>query len=295
MKRTANFTQLFKYFVIVFILLIFLVVIIFPITTAFIATRSAKTTVEVPPQGFEEAILTTEDNIKLAGWYAAPQNATVIILVHGAGNTREKIKDHALLLLSEGYGVLAIDLRGHGESEGQTNKYGWEGTKDIGAAVNFLKAKPEVKNIGALGLSLGGEILLGSASSYPEIKAIASEGATYRCFDEFNDIDTIPNFQKNFSTMRIQDIAVKIFSDQEPPQTILSSVQASNHTKYLFIAAGNNQTEVDFNKLFYKKTQVLSSLWVVPNTNHTQGLNTHKDEYKDKLIGFYKQAFNRVE
>ena len=112
----------------------------------------------------------------LAGWYKPPLNGAVIILIHGAGGSREGMRPYAAMLARHGYGVLALDLRGHGASTGRTNRFGWQGTQDVGAAVAFLQARDEVKAIGGLGSSLGGEVLLGAASKYPALKAIAADG-----------------------------------------------------------------------------------------------------------------------
>jgi pimeloyl-ACP methyl ester carboxylesterase len=124
--------------------------------------------------------LTTDDQVMLAGWYKPPINGAAIILIHGAGGSREGMRPYAEMLAHHGYGVLALDLRGHGASTGLTNRFGWQGTHDVGAAVAFLQARDEVKMIGGLGSSLGSEVLLGAASEYPAMQAIAADGATTR-------------------------------------------------------------------------------------------------------------------
>jgi len=126
-----------------------------------------KETVGAPPVSFEAVTLTTDDQVMLAGWYKPPINGTAIILIHGAGGSREEMRAYADMLVRHGYGVLALDLRGHGASGGNTNRFSWQGTRDVGAAVDYLQARAEVKRIGGLGSSLGGEVLLGGAAEYP--------------------------------------------------------------------------------------------------------------------------------
>ena len=43
------------------------------------------------------------------------------------------------MLARHGYGVLLFDRRGEGESEGDPNIFGWQGERDIHAAVAFLQ------------------------------------------------------------------------------------------------------------------------------------------------------------
>ena len=51
---------------------------------------------------------------------------------------------HTRMLVHHGYGVLLFDRRGEGESQGASNLFGWGGDRDILAAVEFLKAQPDV-------------------------------------------------------------------------------------------------------------------------------------------------------
>ena len=45
---------------------------------------------------------------------------------------------------SAGYGILAYDARGHGQSAGQTNALGWAGANDLAGAVAFLDHQPGI-------------------------------------------------------------------------------------------------------------------------------------------------------
>ncbi len=117
------------------IILVYLVV---PIGFGVSAILPYRETVGAPPAGFETVTLTTDDQVRLAAWYKPPLNDTVIILSHGAGGSREQMRSYAEMLARHDYGVLSLDLRGHGESAGHTNHFGWQGTRDVGAAVSFF-------------------------------------------------------------------------------------------------------------------------------------------------------------
>ena len=83
------------------------------------------------------------------------------------------------MLARHGYGVLILDRRGVGDSEGDGSMFGWGGTPDIHAAVDFLKARPDVDpaRIGGIGFSVGGEEMLQAAAENPDLAAVVSEGA----------------------------------------------------------------------------------------------------------------------
>ncbi len=249
----------------------------------------AKETVGAPPAGFESVTLTTDDQVGLAAWYKPPLNGAAIILIHGAGGSREGMRPYAEMLARHGYGVLALDLRGHGASAGRTNRFGWQGTHDVGAAVVFLRGRDEVKAIGGLGSSLGGEALLGAASQYPAIKAIAADGATARSLDELLALPSERPLYRNFFS-RVAYAAVQILSGEAPPAPLLDSMIAAPSTSYLLITGGDNQMEVAFNELFAASTPGRSQLWIAPNAPHTGAFGMYPDEYEQRVMAFFDQA-----
>lgn len=269
------------------LIILLVLVLIFPLIMSFIATRPHNSEVGKAPDGYEEVEIITEDSIKLAGWYKSPENGACVLLLHGAGNNRKDTKDLASMLTNEGFGVLSFDFRGHGESGGSANLFGWDSDKDIKAAVNYLATKEEVKIVGALGQSMGAEILLGSLSQNPEITAVVSDGATYRSYEDFKHIDTIPDTAKKLSTLRIQDKILKLISHSNPPESIFNVISKNQDTEFLFIAAGNDDEEVSFNRLYSNIKPERSEIWIAPDTNHIQAFSKHHDEYAKKVIDFF--------
>lgn len=261
--------------------------IVFPAAMAVAAVFPTQESVGAPPDGFAEVALETGDGVTLAGWYAPSTNGAAIILVHGAGNSREGVRRYAEMLVRHGYGVLALDLRGHGESDGTSNRLGWQGTLDIEAAAAYLQAQPGVESLGALGLSMGGEVLLGAASSVPAMKSIVADGATRRCTDELRALPSERSLVRNF-TARVMYATVQILTGQEPPDPpLLESMQDAAGTRFLFIAGGSNDLEVDFNELFADTLGERSELWVAPDASHTGALSRYPEEYEQRVIGFF--------
>jgi pimeloyl-ACP methyl ester carboxylesterase len=279
---------------IVLILLLVTLQIILPIVVSIWVIIPLGTNSGEPPPGFAEIEMTTPDGVQLAAWYAEPQNGAVIVLVHGAGRGRESVRPYAAMLRENGFGVLAMNLRGFGDSEGRINRLGWNGTKDIGAAVDYLAGRDGIEAIGGLGLSLGGEVLLGAASQYPGIQAIVAEGATFRSINESIALPEKKHFYNNFSD-RLFTFAVGILSgDDQPDPTLLESVQAAQNASVLLIAAGKNKTEVAYNELFHETVPDRTSLWVIPNVNHTGGFSHDPDLYEEYVIGFFNETLLRL-
>lgn len=243
----------------------------------------------VAPPGFEAITLQTADGISLEAWYAPSSNGAAIVLLHGAGSSRAQLGGHAAMLVRHGYGVLALDLRGHGESGGTTNRLGWESTPDVGAAVDYLLGRPEVEHIGGLGLSMGGETLLGAASQYPQLAAIAADGATRRSLAELLDLPSERPLVRNF-TARVFFATVQLLSRQQPPAPLLGSMIAAPSTQFFLIAAGSNSSEVAFNEMFAATLGEQATLWIAPNAAHTAAFRQYPDEYEQRLIAFFDAA-----
>lgn len=73
----------------------------------------------------------------------------------------------------QGFSILAIDLRGHGQSSDSRLTFGITERKDIIAAVDWLKQKGfKSQKIGVLGVSMGSASVIGAAADDPDIAAV---------------------------------------------------------------------------------------------------------------------------
>ena len=151
-----------------------------PFAISYVVTHAARATVPTADLGapYENVEFTTADGLRLKGWYIPSRNRAAVISFPGRASSQKRAK----LLARHGYGVLLFDRRGEGESEGDPNTFGWQGERDIRAAVAFLQRQPDVDpgQIGGIGLSVGGEMMIEAAAKSSDLKAIVSEGASGR-------------------------------------------------------------------------------------------------------------------
>jgi len=131
------------------------------------------------PGSEPQAKIITKDNVILVGKFAPPKNPAkfTFILLHGLASDKGEWYGFADKLSRRGYGYLAIDMRGHGESNKTTDgadvdiKYfgppgpGSEWSKmveDADAMVKYLVGKRGIKKgtIALAGASIGANISL---------------------------------------------------------------------------------------------------------------------------------------
>ncbi len=94
----------------------------------------------------------------------------IVIVVHGLGGHSDLFKHGVRCLVPQGYGVYALDLRGHGRSPGQRGyiRQWQEFREDLRAFLQFIRSQETVENYFLWGHSMGGTISLDYALHYPE-------------------------------------------------------------------------------------------------------------------------------
>jgi alpha-beta hydrolase superfamily lysophospholipase len=107
----------------------------------------------------------------LAGrlWEAAP-DAPAVLIVPGLGSTKDNHADMAGLLAARGLAALALDLRGHGESEGRLDAGCLD---DVRAGLDALSARGH-RSLGMRGSSMGGMLALAAAADGARVDAVVA-------------------------------------------------------------------------------------------------------------------------
>jgi uncharacterized protein len=268
--------------------------VLLPIGLAYITTHVGRAV--VPPNdlrvAYENVSFTTSDGLKLVGWYVPSKNGAAVIAFPGRKGPQAK----ARMLARHGYGVLLFDRRGEGKSDGDPNSWGWGGTKDIKAAVAFLQRRPDVERgeIGGIGLSVGGEMMLDAASDTPSLAAVVSEGAGARMFTEEMDQDLAPAEKATMAMPAwLKQASIAVFSNQTPPTNLKELVPKIAPRAMLLIAAPNAPTGEDLNRGYYRAAGEPKTLWEIPESGHMGGQEARPAEYERRVIGFFDAALLR--
>lgn len=100
--------------------------------------------------------LNTSDGEQIGAWWiAAKSGRGTVIFLHGIGGSRAMFRDLFEPLARDGYGVLAVSLRCHGDSTGESHDVGYSARHDVIAAVEFLEQHAPGGRIVICGSSFG--------------------------------------------------------------------------------------------------------------------------------------------
>jgi MYXO-CTERM domain-containing protein len=275
-------------------LLAFLAVLL-PLGYAYVGTHVARPPVDDIDLGsaaVEAVRLHTSDGLTLEGSYVPSENGAAVIVAFG----RKGTQDPARMLARHGYGVLIFDRRGEGESDGDPNPFAWDGgEKDLRAAIDFLKRRPDVEpgRIGGLGLSVGGETFLQTAARSDDIAAVVSEGATARSGGELASVPGSPWAQVGLNGMIAAGTA--LFSNASPPEHLIDQVARISPRPLLLIYAPgvDNGDEQRFNRAYYREAGAPKAIWGVPDAGHVGAQDARPTEYERRMTRFFDAALRK--
>jgi dipeptidyl aminopeptidase/acylaminoacyl peptidase len=121
---------------------------------------------------------------EIAAWYIPqPTRRAALVMAHGkdSSRTREHARKNTQLMAElhrSGFAILAIDLRGHGQSSDARFSFGLNEHRDVLGAVDFLRADGYAPgHIGLHGVSMGGASVLLAAAVEPAVGAVVTDCA----------------------------------------------------------------------------------------------------------------------
>jgi len=153
-----------------------------------------------------ERVTFRADDFNIVGWYIHAgveiPRATVIACA-GRGGNKSTVLPRAKMLADAGYDVLAVDLRGHGESEGTYPSGGYKEKAELRAAVAFAKRRGS-RRIVMLGHSVGGVAVLHAAvDADPAVVGVIADSAFITAFDMMRRVRETGTYKPHSTGERI--------------------------------------------------------------------------------------------
>ena len=241
----------------------------------------------------EEITLDTGDNMHLKGVFhnSYPNSKKVIILHHGYTANRYVEYQYVPIFLQEGYNILVIDMRSHGESDGVYASYGYHESNDLDLWVEWIKRRKGVDaSIGLFGQSMGAATVMLYGARHPDKIRFIIEDCGYTDAREIikyqlkqAKIPKVP-FYTIIRRMAKRRFCLDIDSIIKEDELALCNVPT------LFIH-GKEDKLVPFvmsESLYNKKQGELDQLYLVEGADHMMSCVTNKTVYQEKIHDFLK-------
>ncbi len=144
----------------------------------------------------ERLALTTSDGLEVIAYEVRAEDPkAVIVFLSGIHNPSvTAFFGHARMLLDEGYSSILLEMRAHGESEGEVIALGYEEHRDVSAVIGHIEAESAYEDVPVVvfGASMGAATAINSIGQVPGIDGLISLSAYSSWDDVFVDNMGVP-------------------------------------------------------------------------------------------------------
>lgn len=252
--------------------------------------------IDLPVEPVEIPVYTDahEASSNVHGWLLrGVRGHGMVMLVHSLRSNRVEMLSRARFLNQQGYGVLLIDLRAHGETPGERITFGVQEAEDVEAAIVWLRNTFSGERIGAISVSLGAAAIV-LAKNPPRLDAVVLE-SLHPTIDEAVDNRLrlhLGNFGPVFSPLLLWQLSFRL--DVNPDE--LNPIdRIGNLSSPLLLISGTDDrhtTVAETERLFAAARQP-KELWIVPGGGHFNMHTYAGREYENRILDFLDRYLPR--
>ncbi|HDR7690345.1 alpha/beta hydrolase [Bacillus toyonensis] len=214
------------------------------------------------------------------------------IVVHGYNGIASEMTKYIRNFYERGYNVIAPDLRGHGNSEGDYVGMGWHDRKDVLLWIQQILKKDPNAEIALYGISMGGAtVMMTSGEDLPSnVKVIIEDCGYSTVSDEFTyqlkDLFHLPKFP----VMNAANTVTKLRAGYDLEEASAVKQVERSKTPMLFIH-GNADTFVPFEMLdqVYNAAKVEKEKLIVPGAGHGEAEKVDSNKYWNTVWKFVEK------
>lgn len=265
-----------------------------PLSSAYLFLRPVRVEVTQTPENLGlpyEDVRFPGDGIELAAWYVPGASNDGVVLAHGIHASRADFLDLTAALHQRGFTVLALDMRGHGASGGTFTTYGFRESKDLVAAVEYLKERG-ASAVTVVGFSLGAASALQAAALSEDIVGVVAHGS----FSALREQMQITG--QSLGPLAVLVPLIGLYGswlggiDIDTVQPI-ASVARLGHRPVFFIYGEDDKVVPISNGRRLLGAASAGELWLIPGGGHTESMTTAGDEYYSRIGNFLARALER--
>jgi uncharacterized protein len=247
----------------------------------------------LPDRRLRPAVFQSQDGTMLAGWYGAPAGtAATIILCHGVPGDKHDMAGLAVALMDAGFGVLAFDFRGWGDSDKTSITLGHREVEDVLAAVKYVQHQAETQlHIGIVGLSMGAAAAIVAAAQTPAIEAVVADSG-YARLDQ-----SVERATRRFlgplgslATRRVRRLGERLVGAPLASVAPIGAIAGISPRPVLIIHGKQDRlTDVGDAYALYRACGEPKALWIIDAAGHARTRRVGPEEYDRRVIGFFNR------
>jgi alpha-beta hydrolase superfamily lysophospholipase len=245
----------------------------------------------------EDLTIVAADGVRLDAWYFRPSNpnSSVVILLHGMGDTRAGVAGYAMMFLQHGYAVLLPDSRAHGASGGDITTYGVLERDDVRRWAEWLRPRtPGCEYL--FGESMGAAIAIQASAVTPGICAVTAE-ASFASFREIaNDrISQITHLGLWFPRTigaPVRDLAFFYararYGIDLASASPLQAIRETHVPTLLICGTADDDIPMRHSLELFRAGASHSELWIVEGAEHTGAFQVNPRVFEQRVVGWFQ-------
>lgn len=249
-------------------------------------TRPPCLPISAEPAGFDSVTLTGADGIALRGWWRAPRNGAVVLLLGGNGSSRDALLPEAYLLAERGFGVLTLEYR---NCAGGRASLGDRETGDVLVMARYARSQPGVRRAGALGFSAGAAAIIRAAARDDGIAALVTEGNYYALDEEIRSRGAAP-LSLAWQIEELTAITFQLVSGTHPSELRPGDDLVRVAPRPVLLIFGEREVDASRGQAQAVNAGAGAQLWVVPGAGHGEYRLLHPQEYESRVAEFFEST-----
>ncbi len=239
-----------------------------------------------------EVAFPSDSGAIIHGWWCpVPHSRGNVLLLPGIRANRLSMVERARFLRAHSYATLLIDLQATGESKGEHITFGAQESRDVLAAVNFIRQRTPEPRVAIIGMSLGG------AAALLAMPPLRVEGLILESV--FPTIDqALDNRLRKYLGPMGRALAPLLRAQLQPrlhvsPEALRPIDHVGKVGCPLLVMNGErdrNTTVADTQQLFSQAPEP-KELWIVPKAGHVDLYRAAPSAYEARVLEFLQRAF----
>ena len=269
-----------------------LVGVVCAISVGWLLSHPIQTRIGNPPTDLNAQAVSfaSDSGATVHGWWSPVRNDhDAVLLLPGIRANRLSMVDRARFLHPADYSVLLIDFQATGETKGDHITFGWKESRDVLAAINFVRRIDPTARVAIIGSSLGGVAAL-LATPPLKVDALILE-------EVYPTIETATrNRMENYlggvgrvltpALLNQLQWQLGVSASQLRPVDHIGDVQCP-----VFIISGekDRNTRPADTRMLFEHARSPKQLWFVPNAGHVDLHRAAREEYEIRVLAFLAQ------